>query len=39
MSRYTPTEFAHQIGTGLLSFPVTHFKSDLSFDEARTAPT
>ncbi len=34
MSRYTPTEFAHQIGTGLLSFPVTHFKSDLSFDEA-----
>ncbi|WP_042589155.1 dihydrodipicolinate synthase family protein, partial [Ralstonia solanacearum] len=34
MSRYTPTEFAHQIGTGLLSFPVTHFKADLSFDEA-----
>ncbi|WP_196303724.1 dihydrodipicolinate synthase family protein, partial [Ralstonia solanacearum] len=34
MSRYTPTEFAHQIGAGLLSFPVTHFKADLSFDEA-----
>lgn len=34
MSRYTPTEFAHQIGTGLLSFPVTHFKDDFSFDEA-----
>ena len=34
MSRYTPQEFAHQIGTGLLSFPITHFKaSDLSFDE------
>jgi len=33
MSRYTPTEFARQIGTGLLSFPVTHFKDDLSFDE------
>jgi 5-dehydro-4-deoxyglucarate dehydratase len=34
MSRYTPHEFAKQIGAGLLSFPVTHFKSDLSFDEA-----
>ncbi|AOJ70379.1 MULTISPECIES: 5-dehydro-4-deoxyglucarate dehydratase [Burkholderia] len=34
MSRYTPTEFARQIGSGLLSFPVTHFKPDLSFDEA-----
>ncbi|AHI64471.1 5-dehydro-4-deoxyglucarate dehydratase [Burkholderia thailandensis] len=34
MSRYTPTEFARQIGSGLLSFPVTHFKADLSFDEA-----
>jgi 5-dehydro-4-deoxyglucarate dehydratase len=33
MSRYTPTEFARQIGTGLLSFPVTHFKDDFSFDE------
>ncbi|MBU6489411.1 MAG: 5-dehydro-4-deoxyglucarate dehydratase [Burkholderiales bacterium] len=34
MSRYTPTEFARQIGTGLLSFPVTHFKGDFSFDDA-----
>jgi 5-dehydro-4-deoxyglucarate dehydratase len=34
MSRYTPKEFAQQIGSGLLSFPITHFKaSDLSFDE------
>ncbi|WP_085316576.1 5-dehydro-4-deoxyglucarate dehydratase [Derxia lacustris] len=34
MSRYTPVEFARQIGTGLLSFPVTHFsRADLSFDE------
>jgi 5-dehydro-4-deoxyglucarate dehydratase len=33
MTRYTPTEFARQIGTGLLSFPVTHFKEDLAFDE------
>jgi 5-dehydro-4-deoxyglucarate dehydratase len=34
MTRYTPTEFARQIGTGLLSFPVTHFKDDFSFDES-----
>ena len=34
MSRYTPVEFARQIGSGLLSFPVTHFKADYSFDEA-----
>ncbi|MCB4332444.1 5-dehydro-4-deoxyglucarate dehydratase, partial [Burkholderia contaminans] len=35
MSRYSPKEFAQQIGSGLLSFPITHFKaSDLSFDEA-----
>lgn len=34
MSRYTPHEFAQQIGAGLLSFPVTHFQSELSFDEA-----
>jgi 5-dehydro-4-deoxyglucarate dehydratase len=33
MPRYTPHEFAKQIGAGLLSFPVTHFKADLSFDE------
>jgi 5-dehydro-4-deoxyglucarate dehydratase len=29
----TPTEFARQVGSGLLSFPVTHFKADHSFDE------
>ncbi len=34
MSRYTPNEFARQIGTGLLSFPVTHFDAQLAFDEA-----
>ena len=28
-----PKEFAHTIGSGLLSFPVTHFKADFSFDE------
>jgi 5-dehydro-4-deoxyglucarate dehydratase len=34
MSHYTPRDFARQIGSGLLSFPVTHFKADYSFDEA-----
>ena len=34
MTRYTPTEMAKKITSGLLSFPVTHFKSDLSFDAA-----
>jgi 5-dehydro-4-deoxyglucarate dehydratase len=29
-----PDELAHTLGTGLLSFPVTHFTSDLEFDEA-----
>lgn len=34
MSRYTPKEFAQIVGSGLLSFPVTHFKaSDHSFNE------
>lgn len=33
MSHYTPRDFARQIGSGLLSFPVTHFKADHSFDE------
>ncbi|GAC1416609.1 MAG: 5-dehydro-4-deoxyglucarate dehydratase [Acidobacteriaceae bacterium] len=28
-----PKEFAAKIGAGLLSFPVTHFADDLSFDE------
>jgi 5-dehydro-4-deoxyglucarate dehydratase len=31
----TPKEMATQIGSGLLSFPVTPFKADLSFNEAR----
>ncbi|EFH12074.1 5-dehydro-4-deoxyglucarate dehydratase [Pseudoroseomonas cervicalis] len=30
----TPSAMAQQIGSGLLSFPVTHFRPDLSFDEA-----
>jgi 5-dehydro-4-deoxyglucarate dehydratase len=34
MSRMTPKEMAGQIGGGLLSFPVTPFKADHSFDEA-----
>ena len=32
MSRYTPREMAQQIGSGLLSFPVTPFNEDLSFN-------
>jgi 5-dehydro-4-deoxyglucarate dehydratase len=35
MSKMTPKEMATQIGGGLLSFPVTPFKSDYSFDEAQ----
>ena len=30
----TPSAMAQQIGSGLLSFPVTHFRQDHSFDEA-----
>ncbi|MCQ4208370.1 5-dehydro-4-deoxyglucarate dehydratase [Streptomyces longispororuber] len=30
---YTPADLRTRLGSGLLSFPVTHFKSDLSFDE------
>ena len=30
----TPSELAKEVGSGLLSFPVTHFHEDLSFDEA-----
>jgi 5-dehydro-4-deoxyglucarate dehydratase len=34
VSRYTPKEFAQIVGSGLLSFPVTHFNvSDHSFNE------
>ena len=35
MSTMTPAEMAQTLGGGLLSFPVTHFRSDLSFDEPR----
>ena len=35
MSTMTPVEMAHTMSAGLLSFPVTHFKADLSFDEPR----
>lgn len=34
MSKMTPQEMAQQIGSGLLSFPVTPFRVDYSFDEA-----
>jgi 5-dehydro-4-deoxyglucarate dehydratase len=34
MSKMTPQEMAKKIGGGLLSFPVTPFKADYSFDEA-----
>ncbi|HWM72204.1 MAG TPA: 5-dehydro-4-deoxyglucarate dehydratase [Nocardioides sp.] len=33
MTEYNPTELAAQLKSGLLSFPVTHFDDDLSFDE------
>ncbi|NEY36784.1 5-dehydro-4-deoxyglucarate dehydratase [Streptomyces sp. PRKS01-65] len=33
MTFFTPAELGHRIGSGLLSFPVTHFGADLSFDE------
>lgn len=33
MSQFTPREAAERLATGLLSFPVTHFRDDLSFDE------
>jgi 5-dehydro-4-deoxyglucarate dehydratase len=35
MTKMTPGEMAKYIGRGLLSFPVTPFKFDLSFDEAQ----
>lgn len=34
MPALSPTEIAQQLGSGLLSFPVTHFTDDLAFDEA-----
>lgn len=33
MASLTPAELGRRIGSGLLSFPVTHFRDDLSFDE------
>lgn len=33
MSQHAPDETARLLGSGLLSFPVTHFRDDLSFDE------
>ncbi len=33
MSSVTPDELAATLGSGLLSFPVTHFTPDLEFDE------
>jgi 5-dehydro-4-deoxyglucarate dehydratase len=33
MSQMSPKEFAKQIGSGLLSFPVTHFTGEYAFDE------
>ncbi|HWK46992.1 MAG TPA: 5-dehydro-4-deoxyglucarate dehydratase [Stellaceae bacterium] len=35
MSGMTPKEMAQQIGSGLLSFPVTPFHADMSFNEER----
>ncbi len=35
MPKLSPTQLAKKIGEGLLSFPVTHFASDYSFDEPR----
>ncbi|HEY5978709.1 MAG TPA: 5-dehydro-4-deoxyglucarate dehydratase [Microlunatus sp.] len=33
MTTYTPVDVARQLGSGLLSFPVTHFTADHAFDE------
>ncbi|MEU4195704.1 5-dehydro-4-deoxyglucarate dehydratase [Kribbella sp. NPDC026611] len=33
MTPYSPSELAARLKTGLLSFPVTHFNADLSFNE------
>ncbi|SDJ68695.1 5-dehydro-4-deoxyglucarate dehydratase [Actinopolyspora mzabensis] len=34
MPHLSPTEVARRLASGLLSFPVTHFRQDLSFDES-----
>jgi 5-dehydro-4-deoxyglucarate dehydratase len=33
VTKYSPTELVETLGSGLLSFPVTHFDADLQFDE------
>jgi 5-dehydro-4-deoxyglucarate dehydratase len=33
MQQTAPDDIARRLGSGLLSFPVTHFRDDLSFDE------
>ncbi|MEU4965258.1 5-dehydro-4-deoxyglucarate dehydratase [Streptomyces smyrnaeus] len=33
MTSFTPPELGRRLGSGLLSFPVTHFRPDLSLDE------
>jgi len=33
VTAFSPTDVAQQLGSGLLSFPVTHFAADQSFDE------
>jgi 5-dehydro-4-deoxyglucarate dehydratase len=33
VTAFSPADVAQQLGSGLLSFPVTHFAPDLSFDE------
>ncbi|WP_433868882.1 5-dehydro-4-deoxyglucarate dehydratase [Saccharopolyspora sp. CA-218241] len=35
MTQFAPPDLATRLGTGLLSFPVTHFDAELAFDEAR----
>src|ERR1051326_6318737 len=35
MRGFTPATMAKTIGQGLLSFPVTHFRNDFTFDETR----
>jgi 5-dehydro-4-deoxyglucarate dehydratase len=34
MTAFTPADVAEKLGSGLLSFPVTHFTQDLEFDES-----
>ena len=33
MTTESPQDIAHQLGSGLLSFPITHLRADHSFDE------